>query len=189
MTEVCVQIFADFEEIKNAILAQGYIPVESYDNYDTYFSSLPKEKIKAVTYKELLDSSLIVRNIRGEKVNVKNIVYKKKTLDKDGNVINEVKTKLEIDDPEKAKAIFAGMGLCCWCDYKNCNNEFKKGEIIVNLQHVDELGNFIEIEEFESIKNKTADEKFSILCEIIKSLGFPIGADFSCKKPYMFLNK
>ena len=130
MTEVCVQIFADFEEIKNAILAQGYIPVESYDNYDTYFSSLPKEKIKAVTYKELLDSSLIVRNIRGEKVNVKNIVHKKKTLDKNGNVISEVKTKLEIDDPEKAKAIFASMGLCCWAIIKTAITSSRKVKLL-----------------------------------------------------------
>ena len=189
MTEICVQIYSDFEKVKQILLSQGFEFLESHSNYDTYFTSIPKEKVKQVEYKELLDNSLIIRNIKGENLDIKNIVYKKKTLDEQGNVTNEIKTKLKIDDIEKAKLIFNNMGLCCWCDYVNQNNEYKKGEITLNLQYVENLGVFVEIEEFESIKDKTDTEKFSILKDIIKSFNLPMGNDYSCKKPFMFLNK
>ena len=110
-------------------------------------------------------------------------------LDNNGNVIKEIKTKVEIDSVEKTKTIFENSGLFCWCDYINQNYEYRKGEVVINVQYVKELGTFIEIEEFNSIKNKTDEEKFEILSNIIKSLGFPIGNDYSCKKPYMFLKK
>ena len=189
MTEICVQINGDFEKIKEAVLKQGFEFVESYDNYDTYFTTIQKDKIKIVSYKELLDNSLIIRNIKGNDFDIKNIVYKKKTFDENGNVTNEVKTKLNIDDVEKAKIIFSNIGLNCWCDYINHNNEFKKGEIVLNIQYVKELGTFIEIEEFKSIQNKSDKEKFSILIDIINSFGFPTKNDYSCKKPFMILNK
>lgn len=189
MTEICVQIDGNFEEIKKAVSRQGFEFIESYDNYDTYFTTIKKENIKSVSYKQLLDNSVIIRNIKGDNFDIKNIVYKKKTLDNNGNVIDEVKTKLKIDDIEKAKTIFSNIGLNCWCDYVNHNNEFKKGEIVLIIQYVEDLGTFIEIEEYKSIENKTDKEKFTILMDIINSLGFKIGKDYSCKKPYMLLNK
>lgn len=189
MTEICVQVNGNFDEIKQAVLNQGFEFLESYDNCDTYFTTIPKSKIKVVSNKKLLDNSLIIRNIKGKDFNKKNIVYKKKTFDKNGNVINEIKTKLNIDDIEKAKTIFSSIGLNCWCDYINHNNEFKKGEIVLNIQYVEDLGTFIEIEEYESIKNKTDEEKFSILIDLIDSFGFQHGNDYSCKKSFMILNK
>lgn len=188
MTEICVQINGDFEEIKKSVLDKGFEFSEAYDNYDTYFTTIQKDQIKRVSYKQLLDNSLIIRNIKGKDFDIKNIVYKKKTLDENGNVTDEIKTKLKIDDIHKAKTIFDSMGLNCWCDYINHNNEFKKGEIVLNIQYVNELGTFIEIEEFKSIENKTDKEKFSILMDIINSFGFAIGNDYSCKKPFMILN-
>lgn len=188
MTEICVQIDGNIEEIKKVVLSHGFEFLEAYNNYDTYYTSLPKNEIMKVSYKDLLDNSLIIRNIKGENFDIKNIVYKKKTLDKNGNVTNEIKTKVKIDNIENIKTIFNNIKLNCWCDYINNNNEYKKGEIILNIQYVKELGTFIEIEEFESIKDKSDDEKFSILMEIINAFGFPLGKDYSCKKPYMILH-
>lgn len=187
MTEICVQINGELEEIKKSALEKGFEFKESYNNYDTYYSTVSEEELKTVEYKKLLDNSVIVRNIVGDDVDIKNIVYKKKTLDDQGNVIEEIKTKLKIDDIQKAKLIFKSLGLTCWCDFINQNNEYTKGEVVLNIQHVDELGTFIEIEEYDSIKDKSDEEKFEILVGVINSLGFPIGTDYSCKKPYMYL--
>ena len=187
MTEICVQIDGKLEDIKKSALDKGFVFSESYNNFDTYYSTISEEDLKTVPYKKLLDNSIIVRNIVGENCDIKNIVYKKKTLDDQGNVIEEIKTKLNIDNIDKAKLIFNSLGLTCWCDFINQNNEYKKGEVVLNIQHVKELGTFIEIEEYESIKNKSDEEKFSILVDVINSLGFPIGTDYSCKKPFMYL--
>lgn len=189
MTEICVQAYTALEELQRKLENAGFEFVENYNNSDTYFSTLSKRDIKKLDYKALLDSSLIVRHIEGDNCDIKNLVYKKKTLDENGNVIKEIKTKLKIDDIDKAKQMFSSLGLTCWCDYINHNYEYKKGEISIIVQHVDSLGVFIEIEEFNSIKDKSDKEKFAILKDIVNSLNLPLGSDFSCKKPYMFLNK
>ena len=189
MTEICVQAYTALEELQRKLENAGYEFVENYNNSDTYFSTLSKRDIKKLDYKALLDSSLIVRHIEGDNCDIKNLVYKKKTLDENGNVIKEIKTKLKIDDIDKAKQMFSSLGLTCWCDYVNQNYEYKKGEISIIVQYVDSLGVFIEIEEFNSIKDKSDKEKFGILKDIVNALKLPLGSDFSCKKPYMFLNK
>lgn len=189
MTEICVQAYTALEELQRKLENAGYEFVENYNNSDTYFSTLSKRDIKKLDYKALLDSSLIVRHIEGDNCDIKNLVYKKKTLDENGNVIKEIKTKLKIDDIDKAKQMFSSLGLTCWCDYVNQNYEYKKGEISIVVQYVEDLGVFVEIEEFNSIKDKSDKEKFGILKDIVNALKLPLGSDFSCKKPYMFLNK
>ena len=189
MTEICVQAYTTLEELQRKLENAGYEFVENYNNSDTYFSTLSKRDIKKLDYKALLDSSLIVRHIEGDNCDIKNLVYKKKTLDENGNVIKEIKTKLKIDDIDKAKQMFSSLGLTCWCDYVNQNYEYKKGEISIIVQYVEDLGVFVEIEEFNSIKDKSDKEKFGILKDIVNALKLPLGLDFSCKKPYMFLNK
>lgn len=189
MTEICVQAYTTLEELQRKLENAGFEFVENYNNSDTYFSILNENDVENVDYKTLLDSSLIVRHIVGDSCDIKNLVYKKKTLDENGNVIKEIKTKLKIDDIDKAKQMFSSLGLTCWCDYINHNYEYKKGEISIIVQYVDSLGVFIEIEEFNSIKDKSDKEKFVILKDIVNSLNLPLGSDFSCKKPYMYLNK
>lgn len=189
MTEICVQAYTTLEELQRKLENAGYEFVENYNNSDTYFSTLSKRDIKKLDYKALLDSSLIVRHIEGDNCDIKNLVYKKKTLDENGNVIKEIKTKLKIDDIDKAKQMFSSLGLTCWCDYVNQNYEYKKGEISIIVQYVEDLGVFVEIEEFNSIKDKSDKEKFGILKDIVNALKLPLGSNFSCKKPYMFLNK
>jgi len=187
MTEICVQIKGNLQEVKKSALEKGFQFVESYNNHDTYYTNISKDDLKKVNYKKLIDSSMIVRHITSENWEVKKLVYKKKTLDNSGNVIEEIKTNVNVDDTNKLNTIFTNMGLTCWCDFVNENNEFKKGEIVLNIQYVKELGVFAEIEEFDSIKNKSDKEKFNILIDIINSLGFDIGDDYSCKKPYIYL--
>ena len=189
MTEICVQAYTTLEELQRKLENAGYEFVENYNNSDTYFSTLSKRDIKKLDYKALLDSSLIVRHFEGDNCDIKNLVYKKKTLDENGNVIKEIKTKLKIDDIDKAKQMFSSLGLTCWCDYVNQNYEYKKGEISIIVQYVEDLGVFVEIEEFNSIKDKSDKEKFGILKDIVNALKLPLGSNFSCKKPYMFLNK
>lgn len=187
MTEICVRVYEDLENTKQKLLKLGYEFEEFYANHDIYFTALTKNEVKKVGYKNLLKKSLIIRNIKGENLDIKNIVYKNKTLDDKGNVISEIKTKIKIDDVDKAKQVFANIGLNCWCDYVNENYAFKKGDVSLILQYVKELGVFLEIEEFKGMENLKSDEKFGVLKKIAESLELPLGDDFSAKKPYLFL--
>jgi RNA polymerase sigma-70 factor (ECF subfamily) len=68
MTEICVQINGELEEIKKSALEKGFEFKESYNNYDTYYSTVSEEELKTVEYKKLLDNSVIVRNIVGDRL-------------------------------------------------------------------------------------------------------------------------
>ena len=187
MTEICTQVYEDKENLEHAVLENGYEFVESYSNHDIYFSSKSFNEISNMSYKELLDNSIIVRHIKGENCDKKFIVYKKKELDNNGNVINEIKLKVSVDNTKNLIDIFYNLGLTCWCDYVVQNIVYKKGEVELIIQNVNELGSFIEIEEFPSIKDLSNDIKFKTLMDIINSLKINIGADYSCKKPFMML--
>ena len=47
----------------------------------------------------------------------------------------------------------------------------------------------MEIEEYESIKNLSSEEKISKLLKLAKSLGFKISEDYSIKKAYMLFKQ
>ena len=188
MTEICVLAKNSFEQVKEKLINNGFEFVEAYNNHDIYFTTL-SQNLRAVPYSQLLKQSILLREITGENLDKKFIVYKKKKFDISGNVIDETKIKVNIDSIEKAKTIFKNLELSCWCDYVVNNYEFKKGEIVVNVQNVDKLGTFIEIEEYESIKNNSPEEKFNILKHIILSMDIQTFANYSCKKPYMMLKQ
>lgn len=188
MTEICIQVEETFEQAKAILAKSGFEFGDAFTNFDTYYTTLTSAEDEE--YQTLLKNSIVVRHIVGDNCDVKNVVYKNKTLDAHGNVIDEVKTKVKVDDIEKAKQIFKNLGLNCWCDYAVNNFEMKKGELSVDLQYVENLGTFVEIEEYPSIKSLPDTKKFAILKNIVKDLGFKmIGNDYSCKKPYMFLLK
>lgn len=189
MTEICVEISATVDEIKKVAIEKGFEFLETYYNLDTYYTTLKNEELKNVSYLNLLDNSVVIRDVFGDTWAVKNIVHKKKTLDENQNVIEEIKTEIKIDDIAKAKKLFDNLKMTCWCDFTNQNTLLKKGEVILNVQYIKELGTFIEVEEYDSIADYPATQKFDILVDIINSLGFPIGTDYSCKKPFMLFEK
>ena len=189
MTEICVQVRDDLAHVINMLKSLDYVFDERYVIHDIYYTTLKKSDLKTVDYKNLLNQSLIIRKIDGNSGINTYIVYKNKTLDNNGNVINEIKTKLKIDDEEKAKTIFTNVGMTCWCDYINENIVYKKDDIALTLQKVENLGVFLEIEEYPSIKDKKEEDKFTILSNLAKSLNINLGEDYSVKKPYLFLKK
>lgn len=113
MTEICVQVKESLDKIIERLKNIGYAFEERYVIHDIYYTTLKKSDLKTVGYKNLLNKSLIIRKINGNSGIYTHIVFKNKTLDDNGNVVNEIKTKLKIDDEEKAKTIFTNIGMTC----------------------------------------------------------------------------
>jgi len=189
MVEICVALLESADETIKKLENQGFTFVESYKNYDTYFTTINKLDLKTIPYKTLLDNSVLIRHCVCNDHDEKSIIYKSKTLDASGNVIQEIKSKVIINNIEKAKEIFNNLNLKCWCDYTVENIIYKKENIEINIQRTNALGDFIEIEEFPEIKDKPNVQKFDILKNLISSMDIKIGNDYSCKKPYMMLNQ
>lgn len=191
-TEITVNIFEDVKNVVKKVEELGYIWKDTFSGTDQYFTTLDAHTAKTATYKELLDSSIIIREF-DQKASGNHrslLVHKKKSLDDEGRVIGEEKSSVVIDSSANANKLFSNAGLVNWMTLSQQNSFYVSGERTIIIGTVDGLeGTFVEIEEYESIKNKPEKEKFEILCEFVKSFGFKTGSDFSCKKIYMLFNK
>ena len=115
-TEITVQIFEDIETVKAKLESLGYVWQDTFCGSDTYFSTLSAEQIAKADYKQLLDSSIIIRDFLKQKSGFHSItlVHKLKTLSADGNVIGEQKTSVAIDNANSATQLLSNAGLKNW---------------------------------------------------------------------------
>ncbi len=191
-TEITVQIFDEIENIINVLKGLGFEWKDTFTGKDGYFTTLTSEQIEKASYKDLLDSSIIIREFDKASNNMHQtmLVHKKKTLDEEGKVIGEDKTSLVVDNSATAFKMLSNAGLINWMTLCQQNSFYKNGEKVVIVGKVEGLeGCFVEIEEYESIKDLSEKEKFEKLSEFINSLGLKMGNDYSCKKIYMLYEK
>lgn len=186
-TEITVQVFEEKETILNHLQKQGFKLESTFQLNDWYY--IRHNNISGMTYQNLISQSIIVRQIITDSEKCK-ICFKDKAYDNDGNVICEEKIVSLIDNLENTKQIFNRAGLNNYCTLLNTSFVFRKGEIYFALQVIENLGIFIEYEEDETIpQGLTPQEKIDIMLNRVKSLGLPVGDDYSCKKVQMYLQK
>lgn len=187
-TEITVEVFNTPEEITDILTQQGFRVVRKVDMIDYYYSKEPIEQLKNFEYRDLMKSSILIRQLKSN--NTKNlIIFKDKNLDNNGNVISEEKVNCSIDDIDNAIKIFNLAGLNCWCNLIQHMSIFQKGNIEFAVQDVEGLGVFIEYEEDETMKNLSPEAKIQLMLKTLNNLGLKIGDDFSCKKPFLKFKK
>ena len=190
-TEITVQIFEDINNVKNKLKQEGFVENKVLTGNDFYFTTMPKEKVKNATYKELLDTSLIVRffKINDTTEYTSMLLYKNKILDENQNVIGEEKISTKIENPETMIKMLKLANLENWVALKQQNAFMEKGEKCIIVGTVEGLdGCFMEIEEYESIKNLDENKKFEELKKYVQSFNFKMGNDYSVKKVFMLHN-
>lgn len=186
-TEITVQVFEEKEQILSHLQKQGFKLERTFQLNDWYY--IRHDNISGMTYQELLSQSILVRQIIADSEKCQ-ICFKDKAYDKDGNVICEEKIVSLVDNLANTKQIFLRAGLNNYCTLMNNSFEYRKGDIYFALQVIENLGIFIEYEEDETIpQGLTPNEKIDIMLNRVKSLGLPIGEDYSCKKVQMYLQK
>lgn len=187
-TEITVQVLEDFMTTCNKLENLGFEKTGKYRLNDWYFSKYSDKELNNFGYGTAISSSVLVREIIG-KEHKKVLCYKAKILDEEGNVVSEEKIQTEIDDIEKTILLLNLAGLNLWEEVKDKTITYKKDNIELCLQNIEDLGVFIELEELSEMKSLTPDEKFARLKRIVKSFGLKLGKDFSCKKVYMKFKK
>lgn len=181
-TEITVQVFDTLGEIKNKLTKQGFSLVEICDMNDYYFSS--EKDVKTLPYSQLLKKSFLVREVKGNEYDVK-MIYKNKKIDEQGNVIAEEKTSCKVESFEKALKVLQNCGMKPWCNIKQHMQIYMKDKIGFAVQHVADLGTFIEYEEDETMAGMTEQQKIQYMLGNLRALGLKLGDDYSCKKVYM----
>lgn len=191
-TEITVQVFENIENLKQKLVSLGYTEKDEFTGADYYFTTLRENEIKTATYKQLLDSSVIVRSFKTKHSDdiKSSLLFKNKVLDDNGNVISEEKVTTKVDCCNTAVKILNLAKLNNWVTLKQQNAFYVLGEKTIIVGTVEGLeGSFMEIEEYESIKNLSTQEKMDKLITDAKQFGFKIGTDTSVKKVYMLFNK
>ena len=182
-TEITVQVYGSLDEINSSLAKSGFNLAEKYILDDYYFTHLKKEQVQKASYRELILSSFVLRKVVGKTPRTF-LEFKNKSQDDAGNVIAEQKVICDVADFKLAKEIFERSGLNMYCHLVDHCNIYSNGSFSFNLQVVDELGIFIEIEEFGQIKNLAPKQKFEELKRLVQQLGLRTGNDYSVKKVY-----
>lgn len=190
-TEITINIKKDISSVKNKLESLGFVEIEKYTGIDNYFTTISGE-ISSTDYKTLLDSSIIIRSFssKSKKDKTNLMVYKNKSLDKNGVVLSEEKISTTVENLDNTLKILKLAGLNNWLSLNQQNSFYKLGEIEITVGTVKGLdGTFLEIEEYPSISMLSPEEKIEKMIEIIKKLGFDSGNDYSVKKAYMLFKK
>ncbi len=191
-TEITFQIFQNINEIKKQLVSLGYEETEEFTGCDTYFTTLRSNEINSASYKDLLDSSIIIRSFKtkGKSELTNLMVFKNKILDNNNNVISEEKISTQISDLNSTKRILSAAKLNNWLTLKQQNAFYKLNNITITVGTVEGLnGSFMEIEEFDDIKHLTPQQKIEYLKQFAENLHFNMGSDFSVKKAYMLFQQ
>ena len=194
-TEITVQLFEDKDTILAKLRDRKVEFVENYTVVDHYFTKMSRQELYnsstgAKSYNNIIRNSIILREIdNGDGDRKAKIVHKNKVLDANGNVISEDKLGTSIGNTTTVSKILERAGLNCWCELVNHSTVYRVGEFDLAIQDIDGLGRFLEIEEPDSMKGWSNEEKFEYMKKFVQSLNLDIGENFSCKKPYMQLLK
>ena len=182
-TEITIQIFEDLDYILEHIKKLGFEMVCEYKLNDFYFSAL--DTSKKLDYSTIIKNSFLVRQllVRDEVSNM--LVYKNKEIDETGAVVSEEKIRVQLSSLENTLKIFEKANINRWCELHQNMFEFKKGNIFFTVQNIDSLGNFIEYEEDETMKDMTNTEKREFMHSQIAKLNLKMSDNISCKKVYM----
>lgn len=194
-TEITVKLFEDKDTILAKLRDRKVEFVENYTVVDHYFTKMSRQELYnsstgAKSYNNIIRNSIILREIdNGDGDRKARIVHKNKVLDANGNVISEDKLGTSIGNTTTVSKILERAGLNCWCELVNHSTVYRVGEFDLAIQDIDGLGRFLEIEEPDSMKGWSNEEKFEYMKKFVQSLNLDIGENFSCKKPYMQLLK
>lgn len=183
-TEITVEVFNNLKDIESILINNNFKMVENYQMNDYYFSKYNTTTLKGMSYLEILNNSMLVREILDENPKTQ-LVYKSKELDNFGNVIAETKTATKVDNKKNTLKILNNAGLNMWCEVNNNSFVYQREDMAFCVQVIKDLGIFIEYEEDDTMLNMTETEKFEYMKNNIKTLGLNLGTDFSCKKVYM----
>ena len=138
-----------------------------------------------------LARSVMIRYITDRNGVYKKLTYKNKTF-KDGVTINEEKIQVDFNDVDSAVKLFSALGFDQLVRVVNNYKVYRKGNIEVAVQDVENLGVLIEYENEEDFEGVSCEdvlaEKNKMLKEL-KDIGIPVTDDFDVKKAYELVSK
>lgn len=98
--EITVEVLATKENVIKAISNNGFKLEKEYDINDIYL--VKKEFENCKNYNQLLNNSILIRDISEESNPRKLITYKQKHIDDSGNILNQINANVQINNIDDA---------------------------------------------------------------------------------------
>lgn len=185
--EITLKIQCSIVEFHNILENKGFNIINKYILEDIYF--IPKElEIKNMKYKDILDKTVILRNIV-EYVNGKQeikLTKKKKEIDEFGNITNQYKIDCKILNKQDGINILNAIGYKKLMSITEYDTEYEKNELKILVKEIKNGENLIEVETQENVKLNTIEK----IKQRIIDLNLPLDQnDFFVKKAEIELAK
>ena len=98
--EITVEVLTTKENVIKSIFNNGFKLEKEYNINDIYL--VKKEFENCDTYNELLNNSILIRDISENPNTRKLITYKQKHIDDNGNILNQINANVEINNIDDA---------------------------------------------------------------------------------------
>lgn len=179
--EITVKVNVSIKEMEKILINKGFKLSDKFTCEDNYF--IPKDvDIKSETIREIIKKAIIIRKVRNDKV----LVFKKKNINENGDILEQEKFECDILDIDKAKKFLEAIG------YKNIMNIFEedicysKDGLGLALKNIKNGDNLMEVETQDIEVFRTVEE----LKEKLLKLNLPIDtSNFFVKKAEVELEK
>lgn len=98
--EITVEVLETKENVIKSISSNGFKLEKEYDINDIYLVKREYENCK--NYNELLNNSILIRDISEKPNTIKLITYKQKHIDDNGRILNQINANVEINNIDDA---------------------------------------------------------------------------------------
>lgn len=169
--EITVKIRIELDKFYELLENKGYSISYKFSMNDTYF--IPRNlEIDTMTSRKILSKAILVRDIINETKNKrdKKITFKKKQIDKEGNILNQEAINCDIFEVEDAKKLLNEIGYKEIMNIKEDDIVYEKDGFQLAIKDIKNGDNLIEIETeengelntIEKIKQKILKEEIPI---------------------------
>lgn len=149
--EITVQVTCNYEELHNLLIKQGFKIIEKYTIIDEYLISKDYD-LKNKNYLDILKECVIVRYIENE---VKELLYKYKEYNNNGDILKQAKVSCKVNDIKEASNFMKTIGYKELIHIQNNSVVYTNDKIELAVQLVNDKYIFIELEDKSEYLNKT----------------------------------
>lgn len=179
--EITVKINGNMDEIIKILENKGFKISDRFSLKDSYFIP-PNIIINEMTIRQILEKAVIVRDVGRCKV----LVFKKKNIGKDGNILSQEKVECDILNIEDAKSFLEAIGYKEIMKIIEDDVCYSKDGLGLVLKRVRNGDNLIEVE----TTNENGLNTIEDLKEKVLELDLPIDtSNFFVKKAEIELEK
>lgn len=149
--EITVQVTCNYEELHSLLIKQGFKIIEKYTIIDEYLISKDYD-LKNKNYLDILKECVIVRYIENE---VKELLYKYKEYNNNGDILKQAKVSCKVNDIKEASNFMKTIGYKELIHIQNNSVVYTNDKIEFAVQLVNDKYIFIELEDKSEYLNKT----------------------------------